>query len=400
MPTCRICYQEIPNFLGEHLSKEHNMSVICYQRTFPGAKVASDWVLTQMNQGTPRRCMPPNPSELQIGFAGITFPVHHNVPETACLKRPEHYRVPEYGRLAEDLQHLALVLADPTAPAVFIHGESGCGKDAAFHEWSGRTRRPGLLFQMVPETDIRSWFFSHELDQNGTRWEEGPLLKALRDGYQCSDGTVVPYLILITDFDRADRSQAEYLRLITDSIEGRVVGPNGSIHRVLDGTIIAATANSAGGGDVRGRYISVNPLDASILDRFEVGLQFHQMEWLDEEPVLQEKFPFLVERAPGIIKTMGRITSALRTAIANEDLYADFSHRSLCSICKHAIRLIQHRNKVPNNIIGKSVRIWTDKLPDPDTRQQAINIIDPLVNGGLLDDGGAEGVDPSFGEMF
>jgi len=389
---CEACGFEVTDYLGDHLLEVHSLTTEAYLAAHPGAPTVSDRLLAAFEKAkgnSPRRNHPPAPKDLTVEWAGITFPVYADVPSEACLPRPAHYKVPKAGSLADDIQHLALALADRPAPAIFIHGEAGCGKDAAFHEWSGLTRRPGLLFQMVPGSDIQAWFFSREFDDKGTRYEEGPLLKALRDGFKCADGTVIPYLILITDFDRADRSQAEYLRLVTDSIDGRVVGPKGMVFPVLEGTLIAATANSSGAGDTRGRYISANPLDASILDRFEVALQFHQLDWSDEEPVVRAKFPALTERCPGIFTVMGRITKALRQAIANEELYAEFSHRSLCAILRHANRLIGAHgpNGVPKDLVNKSIRVWIDKLPDADTRQTATNIMDPHIKGGALNAG-------------
>lgn len=386
---CKVCGVEVLDYLGDHLLEAHGLTTDAYLGSYPDAKTVSKRLKESFdaNRQSPRRSGPPAVNDLQVDFAGVSFPVYANVPEEACLKRPSKYQTPAHGKLGKDIQHLALSLADPSAPAVFIHGEAGCGKDAAFHEWSGKTRRPGLLFQMIPGTDIEKWFYTREFNDKGTFYEEGPLLKALRDGYTCEDGTVIPYLILITDFDRADRSQAEYLRLITDSIEGRVVGPNGTVHKVLEGTIIAATANSAGAGDTRGRYISANPLDASILDRFEVGLQFHQLDWNDEEPVVRAKFPLLVEKTPGIFNVMGRITTALRKSISDEELYTEFSHRSLCSILSHACRLIRRKGNVPKDLIRQASRVWLDKLPDDDVRQTALHIMDPHIMGGMINEG-------------
>jgi len=396
---CEVCGFEARDYLGDHLLEAHGLTTEAYLEAHTGAPTMSKRLQDAFEaRPSPRREHPPKLDNLILEFAGMSFPVYANVPAEACLKRPAHYRIPQHGPLKEDIQHLALALADSTAPAIFIHGEAGCGKDAVFHEWSGKHRRPGLLFQMIPGTDIQAWFYTREFNEQGTYFAEGPLLKALRDGYTCPDGTVIPYLILITDFDRADRAQAEYLRLIIDSIEGRVAGPNGRVYKVLEGTIIAATANSAGAGDTRGRYISANPLDASILDRFEVALKFHQLEWADEKHIVRAKFPQLAEKVPAIFKTMGRITTALRKSIENEELYAEFSHRAVCAILRHANRLINRKGQgIPKDLFGQATRVWIDKLPDEDVRQTAINIMDPHITGGLLKAGNATQSSGSLG---
>jgi MoxR-like ATPase len=390
---CLVCGHEERDYLANHLLEAHSITVPAYLKAHPGAPTMSERLMKAFEERNKksniRRDHPPKPSELVDTFAGTEFQVWGNVPASVCLSRPSHYRTPTAGELGEDITHLALALADETAPAVFIHGEAGCGKDAAIHEFSGKFRRPALLESVVPGTDIQSWFFSKEFNEHGTYMAEGPMLKALRDGYTCDDGTVYPYIILITDFDRADRAQAEYLRLITDSIEGRVMGPNGKVFKVLEGTRVIATANSAGAGDTRGRYVSANPLDASILDRFEVGLQFHQMVWKDEEHVVRAKFPLLQQKVPGIFQIMGRITTALRKAIKEEVLYAEFSHRALCAIMRHATRLVARKGvAIPDDLIKQAARVWVDKLPDDDTRLEAWSTMDPHIKGGALGTGG------------
>lgn len=388
---CRVCGHETRDYLGDHLLEKHGVTVDAYLADHPGVATMSQRLLElhKARHPAPRRAHPPKPNDLKVTWAGVEFGVNSSVPPEACFKRPKEYRVPSHGALGTDIQHFTISLRDPDCPPMYIHGPAGCGKDAAFQAWSADTLTPKIFRSIIPGADIESWFFTREFDANGTRWEEGPVLKGLRDGYTCPDGTVVPYLFLITDFDRADRSQAEYLRLITDTVEGRVAGPKGRVFPILEGTRVAATGNSCGSGDPRGRYISSQPLDASILDRFEVAVKFHQLDWNDEGPVVRAKFPFLVERCPGIFPVMGRLTEALRIAISNDELYAEFSHRALCAILKHSQRLLHlcGEGQTPENFISKSLRVWLDKLPDKDTRQTAVNTLDPHVDGGLLDEG-------------
>jgi len=391
---CKLCGHETRDYLGNHLLEDHELTVEAYLETHPGAPTISERLfdLHKQEVGSVRRERPPSPDTLSItwGVGAIPFKVNPRVPALACFSSPEGYRIPEHGELGEDVWHLTLALKDSGCPPIYVHGPSGCGKDAIFQHWSAVTRTPGILRSIIPGADIEPWFFSREFNADGTRWEEGPVLKALRDGYTCPDGTVVPYLFLISDFDRADRSQAEYLRLIT--AENRVAGPKGQVFPVLEGTRIAVTANSSGAGDPQGRYISANPLDATLLDRFDFSVKFHQLDWNDELPIVQSKFPLLVERCPTIFPKMGRITAALRKAIVDEVLYADFSHRSLCAVLKHAIRLISQcgEGKIPKKFLARSLRVWLDKLPDEDTRQTADNICDPYISGGLLEEGNTE----------
>lgn len=376
MITCRICGESVKDFLPPHLATSHAMTGDAYQEKFPGSptvslrlKDRSDAILP------PRRLLPPDPATLEFRFAGIRFTVNHDVPEEACLPLPDYYAVPKHGDLGEDIQHVAISLKHRRS--MYIWGLPGSGKDATYHAWSSMTRTPAIIRQVKPGSDIESWFFSRGFNESGTIWEEGEVLKALRDGYLTTTGRRIPYLVLITDFDRANRDQAEHLRLITDSIQGRVDGPAGRIYRVLEGTIIAATANTAGGGDERGRMVSANPLDASLLDRFQRKIMFHWMEWADEGPIVRAKFPGLFKTYPTWDKKISDITKALRDAVLQGDLHGEFSHRALCNILSHAEDITTESDKkMPDNLMGIAARVWLDGLPDEENRMVAKRIMD------------------------
>lgn len=383
--TCQECQAQVKDYLGDHLLEAHNMAVPEYVAKYPGAVTVSDRLWAKFTKKTKniKREHPPAPEELVVRLSGAEFPVNHDVPESACLPMPDHYKIPSHGALGEDVVHVLVALK--CHRSIYLWGLPGSGKDALLHAWSYLTRTPAIIRQVKPGTDIEAWFFSRAFNKQGTYWEEGQVLKALRDGYVTADGRVVPYLILITDFDRADREQAEHLRLITDSIQGRVDGPAGSIYPVQEGTIIVATANTMGGGDERGRMISANPLDASLLDRFERKFEFHWMDWKDEEVIIKNKFPILLHKAPSILEKMKQVTEKLRETILNGDLHAEFSHRALCDILGHAQDVMMVSAKLDKRLLKWAVRTWVDGLPDEDNRQAARNIMDPKI--GMLNEG-------------
>jgi MoxR-like ATPase len=384
---CMECSEEVKDFLGGHLQDKHRLATSEYQVKYPGAPTMSErlWDRFQESIKNVRRTPLPDPATLTVTLApGLTFPVNWDVPESACLPLPSHYRVPEFGQLGVDVTHALLALL--CQRSLYIWGMPGTGKDALFHAWSWKTRTPAIIRPVKPGADIEGWFFSRAFNEKGTFWEEGEVLRALRDGYVTATGRRVPYLLLVTDFDRADRQQAEHLRLIADSILGRVDGPAGRTYNVLPGTIIAATANTAGGGDERGRMISANPIDASLMDRFERKIQFHWMDWQDEGPILRAKFPVLVQKVPSVFTKMEDVTKKLRDAIAKDDLHAEFSHRAICSILGHAEDIVRVTNRVDPYLLSFAKRVWVDGLPDEENRKKADQIMSPTM-GGILPEG-------------
>ena len=381
--TCAICGAEVLDWIGNHLDKDHGYTVPQYQKEYPTAPLISGRVGARIATA-PKRRHPPKVQDLKVTFAGLDFPVHAGVPPEACLPEPDNYQIPRHGELGRDVAFALVGLQK--CRSMYIWGDPGTGKDALIHYWSARTRTPGIFKQVIPGTDIEAWFFSRAFNEKGTFWEDGDLLRALRDGYLCDDGERVAYVVLLTDMDRAQQDQAEHIRLATDSISGRVQGAAGQVHKVFPGTRIIATANTSGGGDTTGRMVSSKVLDGSLMNRFNYKLMFHPMEWVDEEPIARAKFPQLVTRVPQIFTALGQITVAVRAAIAGRTLYGEFSHRDVCHILMAADDLldVSGSEKAKANLLKQAVRVWLDGLPDEDTRSFAVSILDSHIRGGMV----------------
>ena len=387
-PVCKVCGEVAPSaWLGDHLSEVHSLSVGQYLTLNPGAGTASAALIAAFDGASKRRRKAAEAAGLALDFAGVSFPVDLGVPAGACLPMPAHYAVPAHGDLAGDVQDVAVAVRK--CRSVWVWGAPGTGKDAVFSALCAMTRRPSLLFTVVQGADITAWKFTRSFDASGTKWEEGALLKALRDGYVTADRRRVPYLIVLSDFDRATRSQAEELRQILDSIQGRISGPSGEIYPVLPGTTIVATANSSGAGDTTGRCISAHPIDASILDRFERKVRFRPMDSRDEGPILAAKFPVLAAKFPEAVACMMRATTAIREAVEREEVYCEWSHRTLCAWAGAAEDLsdtVGSKLKA-DRLVARAARVVLDGLPDADTRERVKRLIDPHLKGGMVGEG-------------
>lgn len=381
---CAIC-GAAHHHLGPHLADKHGMTIEAYQAAYPDQPTISDELLAAVKEenGRGRRQHPPKPDDLKVELCGMNFPVYGGVPEDACLDAPPCYAAPTHGKLGEDIKMALIAMA--SGSNLYIHGGPGTGKDAVVHAWCAMQRRPSAIYQIRPDADIESWFFTQGFTKDGDCYHEGTLLKQIRDGYLREDGTRVPYLILLSDFDRASKGQAEALRLILDSISGRVTGPQGKVYPVFPGTTFVATANSAGAGDETGRCISSNPIDASIMDRFDAGIMFHPMDWRDEEPICKAKFPDLLAYDASIFTQVGNATKALRSAIAKDDLYTEYSHRGVCAWLKAARDILKWEGPKAKALLKRAARLgFIDKMPDSETRLQAQRLVDPHLKGGSL----------------
>lgn len=381
------------HFLPPYLASVHGLTPEEYLEQFPDAPLASKAVLdahAAQIKGA-KRTHPPALSELTIEMGGFDFPVNADVPEDVCLPIPPHYRLPKKGRLGTDiLRALRYYVA---GRSLWAHGPPGTGKDALPSALCGMTRTPSEIYQISPDVDIQNWFFEKAFDAQSTKWVEGELLKQLRDGYVTSTGRRIPYTIVLSDFDRAGRSQAEAIRLVTDSIQGRIKGPNGETYKVLPGTRIVITANTMGGGDPTGKCVSANVLDSSILNRIERKVRFHLMAWSDEQPIVEAKFPLFTEKMGEWYPAIGKCTKALRKAIEDGDLYGEFSHRDLCTWIGDCEDILRYAKKVPDDLLKQGFMSYSDGLPDVENSKAALALIDPHLTGGALEEGDTSHVD-------
>lgn len=385
-PMCAICGHK-SHWLGPHLEGEHSLTVEQYLKKHPGAPTASEEVFNQLQNKARgiRRREPPPVFDLEADLLNFKVPVHPDVPERACLPMPDHYRFAEHGYLRADMEDAAISILRGRTGLIF--GPPGTGKDAFVHAIASLTRRPSLMKQIQPAADIQSWFYSRSFDQEGTDWEYGTLFKAITEGYRIPDGPRagqrIPYLVLLTDLDRATKAQMEAFRLIFDSIDGRVEGPGGEVFEVLPGTQFIATANTSGGGDPRGRMVSANVIDGSMMDRFDFAVEFHLMDWQDEELICKQKFPLIAKYAPDMFPLVGRATGKLRSAVDQGSLYAEFSHRAVCRWFRKAEDIVAMTGKVPNDLVLRSMSSWMGLLPDEESRNYARSLIENDIQGGI-----------------
>jgi MoxR-like ATPase len=312
----------------------------------------------------------------------MSLPIQLNVEASACLPVPDHYAFPLFGQAYEDA--IGALLAFKNNRSMYLHGLPGTGKDAFVHALCGMTRKPSKMYQVLPGLDMSAWFETRAFNVSGTFWEEGSLLKELRDGYTCpKTGNKFPYTILLTDLDRADKHQMEFLRLILDSIKGRIQSPSGRVYPLFPGTQIIATGNSMGAGDVRGRCSSSQMIDASIIDRFEFIREFHWMEWRDEKDILRHKFSYLYAKDPAFLDILGKCVVSIRKEIMQQGLYCELSHRALCAWAQYAEDMLKEGWKI-RQITKEASRAFIDRLPDPDTQLKVQRLIEPFLKGGVL----------------
>jgi hypothetical protein len=375
----------------DHVAEAHGMTPRAYLSEHPGAPTISEAALAALEaraSSVSRRRIPAA-TDLTVKVMGMTLPVDAGVTADKCLPMPSGYLFPTKGKAKKVCVRATMAVA--RGRNVFLWGMPGTGKDALVHALSALTRRPVVMVTFRPGTDLAPWFYTRSIDKDGTGWEFGHLWHALTKGVEGRDGVMRAPIVLLSDVDRADSAQAEWFRILTDSISGRILGPNGEMVELIEGVQFVCTANSCGTGDARGRMASANPMDASILDRLGRKIEAAYLHWDDESTILRGKFPTVVERCDEVFDQLGNATKAVRKAIENEDIYAEFTHRGLCEVLSEVDDLLHFGGStVPKNILKKAFYAWLDGL-DSDSRLEAKRLIDAHIDGGAAFDDDDEG---------
>jgi hypothetical protein len=347
-----------------------------------GMVLLSDTLTTSFDdsrKGVTRR--PATVNELEANLMGHKVRVNHQIREDQCLPSVPNYAFPTKGAAKGCFERalLALVRQKP----VFIWGGPGTGKDAVVHAYCSMTRTPSLVFTFTRGTNVKGWFYSRSIGKEGTGWEYGALWNALVHGIEGRDGKRYPALILFSDVDRGDDDQLEEFRLVLDTTSKRIVGPDGSTSKIMEGTQFAFTANSNGNG---AEGMSSRPIDASLIDRMGRFVEFTALHWDDEGKVLREKFSLLNERCPDIFDQLGASVAGLRSLIKDGRLFAEISHRGLCEILSECEDLVWSANgKVPTNVLRHGFKAWLDRL-DHDNQMIAKTEINAQLKGGTFSD--------------
>ena len=360
-----------------------------YVAAYPGAETISKAVKKAFDKKTKTmaREVVPAATSLAVELMGMTVPVDAAVSADACLPVPEGYMFPTKGKSERICKRAVMALA--RGRNVFLWGMPGTGKDALVHAVSFYARKATVMLSFKPGTDIAPWFYARSIGKDGTGWEYGHVWDALVYGIEGRDGKRRAPLLLLSDVDRADEAQAEWFRVLTDSISGRILGPDGKMVTLFvdewgNKPQFVCTANTCGSGDSRGRMASSNPMDASILDRLGRKIEATYLHWDDEGAVLRGKFPMVAEKAPALFKELGNATAAVRSAIEKDTIYAELTHRGLCEILAEAEDILHYSDEVPASLLKSSFLAWMDGL-DADSRLEAKRLIDAHVAGGVLD---------------
>ncbi len=142
---------------------------------------------------------------------------------------------------------------------MMLIGDAGVGKSSVIVEIAARLNIP--LYQMAcsGKTRFQHLVGSRELVGGETRWVDGPLTRAMREGG----------ILLMDEVTRLDAGEQMNLAAVLDARSTLTVPDTGEVVKPHPRFRVAATGNSGGFGDDSGAYVGEKPSSFAFLDRFQ-----------------------------------------------------------------------------------------------------------------------------------
>jgi MoxR-like ATPase len=160
----------------------------------------------------------------------------------------------------------------------------------------------------------------------------------------------------------------------------------GSSIEVFPGTVIIATANSAGRGDNTALYASVQTMDESILDRFEVCACMGHLTIDEEKEIYIRRFSWLHEQNSNLINLIINASFKIRDLIRENKVYGSFSIRRVLNWLKSVeaqARFEKDRgNPLTPSMVVDSASDWLDWFSEEDRLTITRSVLTPLIGVG------------------
>lgn len=146
---------------------------------------------------------------------------------------------------------------------IFVYGETGLGKSTAVLAAAKKQDRTVIRINLSKFSDVDDLFGGIRIINGTTYFDKGPVLIAMEIGA----------ILLLDECDSADPQLLTDLHPVLEH-RGYFVKKIKKMIFPATGFCVIATANTSGHGDMSGRYIGTNALNAAFLDRFAICLEY------------------------------------------------------------------------------------------------------------------------------
>jgi cobaltochelatase CobS len=180
---------------------------------------------------------------------------------------------------------------------IMLIGDAGVGKSSVIIEIAKRINVPVFQLACSGKTRFQHLVGSRELVDGATRWVDGPLPRAMREGG----------ILLLDEVTRMDAGEQMNLASVLDGRSTLTIPDTGEVVNPHPRFRVAATGNSGGFGDESGAYIGEKASSFAFLDRFQ-KIRVHPMPEEVEKDILKK----LSGLPDEIVNVMIRLANEIR----------------------------------------------------------------------------------------
>lgn len=142
---------------------------------------------------------------------------------------------------------------------LMLIGDAGVGKSSVIVEIAHRLNIPVFQIACSGKTRFQHLVGSRELVGGETKWVDGPLTRAMREGG----------ILLMDEVTRLDSGEQMNLAAVLDARSTLTIPDTGEVVKPKPRFRVGATGNSGGFGDESGAYVGEKPSSFAFLDRFQ-----------------------------------------------------------------------------------------------------------------------------------
>lgn len=206
--------------------------------------------------------------------------------------------------------------------SVYLTGPTGCGKTFSIEQACANLNREMIRANITIETDEDDLLGGFRLVNGETKWEDGPVVIAMKRGA----------VLVLDEVDLAGPK----IMCLQPVLEGKSVFLK-KINQIVypaPGFNVFATANTKGKGSEDGRYINTNTQNEALLDRFSITIDQEYPPREVEQGIVGKYFESLNINEEKFVEFLVRWAERTREAFKAEAVDEIISTRRLIHIAQ------------------------------------------------------------------
>ena len=163
---------------------------------------------------------------------------------------------------------------------LYIFGDTGVGKSTSVLHIAKKQGRVAVRANLSKFADVDDLFGGMRIVDGTTFFDKGPALVAMEMGA----------ILILDEVDSADQQLLTDLHPVLEG-KGYLIKKLKQMVYPKEGFCVIATANTAGRGDLTGKFIGTGALNAAFLDRFATGIEYESPTQAEMKGIIKSSLP-------------------------------------------------------------------------------------------------------------